>query len=43
MWQAIAHLAHQHNIPLLVDEAHGAHFAFHPALPIAALGSLEPI
>ncbi|MBD2074815.1 aminotransferase class I/II-fold pyridoxal phosphate-dependent enzyme [Phormidium sp. FACHB-592] len=33
----IAHLAHQHNIPLLVDEAHGAHFAFHPALPIAAL------
>ncbi len=34
---AIAHLAHQHNIPLLVDEAHGAHFAFHPELPIAAL------
>ena len=36
---AIAHLAHQHNIPLLVDEAHGAHFAFHPALPIAALAA----
>jgi arginine decarboxylase len=35
--QAIAHLAHQHGIPLLVDEAHGAHFAFHPELPIAAL------
>ncbi|MBC7968639.1 MAG: aminotransferase class I/II-fold pyridoxal phosphate-dependent enzyme [Verrucomicrobia bacterium] len=34
---AIAQLAHQHNMPLLVDEAHGAHFAFHPELPIAAL------
>ena len=36
---AIADLAHQHNIPLLVDEAHGAHFAFHPELPIAALAA----
>lgn len=36
---AIAHIVHQHNIPLLVDEAHGAHFAFHPALPIAALAA----
>jgi arginine decarboxylase len=36
---AIAHVAHQHNIPLLVDEAHGAHFAFHPELPIAALAA----
>ena len=35
----IAHLAHQYNIPLLVDEAHGAHFAFHPELPIAALAA----
>jgi arginine decarboxylase len=35
--QAIAQIAHQHDIPLLVDEAHGAHFAFHPDLPIAAL------
>jgi arginine decarboxylase len=34
---AIAYLAHQHNIPLLVDEAHGAHFGFHPDLPPAAL------
>jgi arginine decarboxylase len=34
---AIAHLAHQHNIPLLVDEAHGAHFGFHPDLPPTAL------
>jgi arginine decarboxylase len=35
--QAIAQLAHQHNIPLLVDEAHGPHFAFHPDLPPSAL------
>jgi arginine/lysine/ornithine decarboxylase len=34
---AIAQLAHQHNIPLLVDEAHGPHFAFHPDLPCSAL------
>jgi arginine decarboxylase len=34
---AIAHLCHQRGIPLLVDEAHGAHFAFHPELPVAAL------
>jgi len=30
---AIATLAHQYNIPLLVDEAHGAHFGFHPDHP----------
>ncbi len=36
---AIAHLAHQRDLPLLVDEAHGAHFAFHPALPTAALAA----
>jgi arginine decarboxylase len=34
---AIAHLAHQYGIPLIVDEAHGAHFGFHPDLPPAAL------
>jgi arginine/lysine/ornithine decarboxylase len=34
---AIAQLVHQANIPLLVDEAHGPHFAFHPDLPPAAL------
>ena len=34
---AIAQLTHQHNIPLLVDEAHGPHFAFHPDLPPSAL------
>ena len=35
--QAIADLTHQYNIPLLVDEAHGAHFAFHPDLPPSAM------
>ncbi len=35
--RAIVELVHQHNIPLLVDEAHGAHFAFHPELPPSAL------
>ncbi len=35
--RAIAHITHQYNIPLLVDEAHGAHFAFHPQLPTSAL------
>lgn len=34
---AIAQLAHQHGIPLIVDEAHGAHFGFHPDLPPSAL------
>ncbi|MEH2239455.1 aminotransferase class I/II-fold pyridoxal phosphate-dependent enzyme [Nostoc sp.] len=36
---AIANITHQYNIPLLVDEAHGAHFAFHPKLPTAALAA----
>lgn len=35
--RAIADITHQYNIPLLVDEAHGAHFAFHPDLPPCAL------
>lgn len=35
--RAIAQITHQYNIPLLVDEAHGAHFAFHPHLPASAL------
>jgi arginine decarboxylase len=37
--KAIALLTHEYNIPLLVDEAHGAHFAFHPELPISALNA----
>ncbi|WP_263974825.1 aminotransferase class I/II-fold pyridoxal phosphate-dependent enzyme [Leptolyngbya sp. BL0902] len=35
--EAIAAIAHRHSIPLLVDEAHGPHFAFHPDLPAPAL------
>ena len=30
-------LVHEHGLPVLVDEAHGAHFAFHPALPPSSL------
>lgn len=36
---AIATLTHRHNVPLLVDEAHGPHFAFHSELPPPALSS----
>jgi len=35
--KAIADITHQYNLPLLVDEAHGAHFTFHPELPVSAL------
>lgn len=30
-------LAHAHNLPLLMDEAHGAHFPYHPHLPPSAV------
>jgi arginine/lysine/ornithine decarboxylase len=33
----IAALLHAHGKPLLIDEAHGAHFGFHPELPLSAL------
>jgi arginine decarboxylase len=32
-----AELAHRYECALLVDEAHGAHFGFHPAFPASAL------
>ncbi|QYX32472.1 aminotransferase class I/II-fold pyridoxal phosphate-dependent enzyme [Sphaerospermopsis torques-reginae] len=35
--KSIAQITHQYNIPLIVDEAHGAHFHFHPHLPTSAL------
>ncbi len=35
--KAIAQITHQYDIPLLVDEAHGAHFGFHDDLPPSAL------
>lgn len=34
---ALAVVAHSHNVPLVVDEAWGAHFGFHPQLPTNAL------
>lgn len=36
---AIAAVVHKHGATLIVDEAHGAHLAFHPDLPNAALGA----
>lgn len=33
----IAHCLANYNIPLLIDEAHGGHFHFHPSLPMSAL------
>ncbi|XP_074336752.1 uncharacterized protein LOC141673920 [Apium graveolens] len=33
----ISMLCHSRNIPLIVDEAHGAHFGFHPELPSSSL------
>ncbi|KAL9227149.1 hypothetical protein vseg_002877 [Gypsophila vaccaria] len=33
----ISRICHLHGIPLIVDEAHGAHFGFHSELPISAL------
>ncbi|MDR6227138.1 aminotransferase class I/II-fold pyridoxal phosphate-dependent enzyme [Desmospora profundinema] len=35
--QALAQVCHEWNRPLLVDEAHGAHFGIHPHLPPSAL------
>ncbi|UBF28462.1 aminotransferase class I/II-fold pyridoxal phosphate-dependent enzyme [Kovacikia minuta CCNUW1] len=37
--ESIAAIVHQHTIPLLVDEAHGPHFAFHLDLPMPALAA----
>ncbi|MCD7466973.1 hypothetical protein HAX54_004091 [Datura stramonium] len=33
----ISQICHFHGIPLIVDEAHGAHFKFHPDMPKTAL------
>ena len=34
---SIAAVAHDHGVPLIVDEAHGAHLAFHVDFPAPAL------
>jgi len=31
--RAIADVVHQYSLPLIVDQAHGAHFGFHPSYP----------
>ncbi|GLT80295.1 hypothetical protein SLA2020_517430 [Shorea laevis] len=33
----ISKLCHSHGIPVIVDEAHGAHLGLHPQLPLSAL------
>ncbi|NLW06981.1 MAG: aminotransferase class I/II-fold pyridoxal phosphate-dependent enzyme [Clostridia bacterium] len=33
----IVAVAHRHGVPVLVDEAHGAHLKFHPDLPLSAM------
>ncbi|WP_438348333.1 aminotransferase class I/II-fold pyridoxal phosphate-dependent enzyme [Paenibacillus sp. FA6] len=33
----IAEVCHRNGVPLLVDEAHGAHYGHHPSLPASAL------
>lgn len=35
--EEISFLCHSHNVPLIVDEAHGAHLGFHENLPHSAL------
>jgi arginine decarboxylase len=37
--KGLADAAHSHGVPLVVDEAWGAHLAFHPDLPLHALGA----
>ncbi len=34
---SIIEIAHRNNMAVLVDEAHGAHFPFHPRLPAGAM------
>ena len=33
----IAEITHEHGIPLIIDEAHGAHFGFHEGFPETAV------
>ncbi|MGG1657870.1 aminotransferase class I/II-fold pyridoxal phosphate-dependent enzyme [Brevibacillus sp. NRS-1366] len=35
----MASTVHRFDVPLLIDEAHGAHFGFHPAFPRSAMQS----
>ena len=33
----LANLCHEHNVPLIVDEAHGGHFGMDPSFPKSAM------
>ncbi len=35
--KGIVSVAHKYGIPVIVDQAHGAHFGFHPAFPESAV------
>lgn len=35
--EGIGRLAHEYSIPLIVDEAHGAHFGFHTKFPTSSI------
>ena len=35
--ERIVQIAHNHNVPVLVDEAHGVHIHFHEQLPLSAM------
>ena len=37
--EGISDVLHRNNIPLIVDEAHGAHFIYHEAFPESAANS----
>lgn len=37
--EAIASICHHYNVPLIVDEAHGAHYTFHEQLPPSAMAA----
>ena len=37
--EQLAEICHGHQVPLLVDEAHGAHCHFHPDLPLSAMAA----
>lgn len=34
---SISRVLHNHQVPLIVDEAHGPHFGFHPSFPKSAI------
>lgn len=41
--KSIAEVVHRRNIPLIVDEAHGAHFGFHKAFPENAVAYADVV